>query len=255
MYLLPSQVTAYGFVDTAAGVQTSRTIMLAELRLLLAACSPDSDLEAYRSAVIDDNLLGKRTLSTRLASFRRLRELYTLDSSVVVFRALRDLWTVEHPSQPLLAMLCAAARDAILRVSAETILSTPVGDPVTKEMLEAAVQSEFPDRYSLGVRARIGRNLASSWEQSGHLTRQVAQGSRPGCLPTSRRRVCALPRSSLWRTGRTALQDALVPTARHAGARAPAAGDRRLAQRLDRLPARWGRHRDHISLSRAKGGG
>ena len=66
-------------------------------------------------------------------------------------------------------MLCAAARDAILRVSAETILSTQVGDPVTKEMLEAAVQSEFPDRYSLGVRARIGRNLASSWEQSGHL--------------------------------------------------------------------------------------
>jgi hypothetical protein len=35
---------------------------------------------------------------------------------------------------------------------------------------EDAVESAFPHRFATGVRGRIGRNAASSWTQSGHLT-------------------------------------------------------------------------------------
>jgi hypothetical protein len=50
-----------GFRWGAKGTHTSRTIMLDELRALLASCRPDATREDYLRAIHDKNCLGKRT--------------------------------------------------------------------------------------------------------------------------------------------------------------------------------------------------
>ncbi len=52
----------------SGGTHTSRTIMLKELRQLLAACPPNAAPEELASAVIDRNVLGKRSENTRARS-------------------------------------------------------------------------------------------------------------------------------------------------------------------------------------------
>src|SRR6266567_3545986 len=113
----------FGFIHEPVGAHSSRTMMLAELRLLLAACPQSASREEYRSAIIDENVLLKKTVATRKASFRWMRELYALDRKILLFRALRDLWDEDTQARPLLALLSAVARDPILKSTAERILS------------------------------------------------------------------------------------------------------------------------------------
>lgn len=170
-----------GFRGQPVGTHTSRTIMLAELRLLLADCPPGAGLEEYRAAVVQDNVLLKQTVTTRRASFRALRELYALAPPVLLFRALRDLWEDDPRAQPLLALLCATARDPILRASAELVVSTPIGAAITPALLAESVARVLPGRYLPAVLARTGRNLASSWKQSGHLAPRTGLRIRAEC--------------------------------------------------------------------------
>ena len=136
MLIVPKNALEYGFLNEPVGSHGSRTIMLKELRLLLSARPRPASYEELRTAILDDNVLLKRTDSTRQESVRRLREFYALDESVPLFRALRDLWDEDEVAQPLIALLCAAARDCILRSSAELILAVPEGEQVTPQMIE-----------------------------------------------------------------------------------------------------------------------
>jgi hypothetical protein len=153
-----------------AGTHTSRTMMLDELEALLAGCPPDASYEAYAAAIVDDNLLRKGTLATRRKTLRHLRELYALRSGVPVFTALRALWTEGASARPLLALMCATARDPLLRCTAEVVVDAPVQGAVEVEAFRRAVDAAFPGRFTSDVLARISRNVASSWTQSGHLS-------------------------------------------------------------------------------------
>ena len=164
-----SQSNEHGFVNEPVGAHSSRTMMLAELRLLLAACSQSASLEEYRSAILDENVLLKKTVATRKASFRWMRELYALDRKTLLFRALRDLWDEDTQAQPLLALLSAVARDPLLRSTAERILAIPAGEMVTHEMMMDAINASFPDRYSPKTLKSTGQNIISSWQQAGLL--------------------------------------------------------------------------------------
>jgi hypothetical protein len=160
--------------------------MLRELGQLLAATPRDATYDDYRQAILEENVLGKRTMATRRESIRRLRELYALSPDVPLFRALRELWDANPDAQPMLALLCASARDPILRASADMILGTPEGEPVTPQMIEAATAQAFPGRYNATMLANIGRHAASSWQQSGHLRgRTKKTRGRPAILPES----------------------------------------------------------------------
>ena len=186
MTLLQPALNA-GFVDTPVGTHISRTIMLADLRRLLDACSADADLAAYRVAVVQENVLLKPTVTTRKESFARLRQLYALDRAVPLFAALRSLWQDDPLAQPMLAMLCALGRDPLLRSTADSLLNTPVGTAVTSELFESIVTNVFSGRYSQASLASLGRNIASSWQQSGHLHGKLhkvrAQAvARPGAV-------------------------------------------------------------------------
>ena len=186
MLHVPEPALAHGFANGPGGAHTSRTMMLAELELLLAACPPDATYQDYQTAILDDNVLLKRTASTRRESLRRLRELYGLDAGLLVFRSLVDLWYDDARARPLLALLCAIARDPILRSSAGLVLATPVSSPITPQQISAAVDSADPGRLNPTTLANIGRHAASSWRQSGHLAgKYVKTRTQAECRPAA----------------------------------------------------------------------
>ena len=72
---IPEAALKFGFVKDPAGTHLSRTMMLTELRRLLAACPADTESVGYRRAIVDENVLLKRTTRTRAITFARLRDL------------------------------------------------------------------------------------------------------------------------------------------------------------------------------------
>lgn len=175
-----------GISEKPMGTHLSRTIMLVDLRRLLTLSPATADARAYRVAVIEDNVLLKPTAATRQISIKRLRELYVLNPEVLLFHALRDLWSEDAEAQPLLAMLCALARDVLLRSTAEMIIALPPGERVTPQQLEAVVRAAFPERYSEASLISLGQHVASSWQQSGHLSGKLRKvRARAQCRPNA----------------------------------------------------------------------
>jgi len=172
----------------AGGATSSHTILVPALSRVLDSVEYRADPQAYEHAVVDDNVLGKSTAESRRRTLRYLKELYLLRPDSILFRALRDLWTDDPAGQPLLACLCALARDPLFRASAPAILGMAPGEIVTSTELAAAVDVAFPGHYNEATLAKIGRNTFSSWEQSGHLeavarTRKIRQ--RAACTPAT----------------------------------------------------------------------
>ena len=159
-------------------------MMLSELGLLLDASPPSAAYQDLQALILEHNALLKATATTRRRSLRALRELYSLDRDVLLFSALRDLWGAKPEARPLLALLCATARDSILRATAELILSVPEGESVTPDDMVASAERTFPGRYNSTTLATIGRNAASSWSQAGHLSGRLHKvRSRARCFP------------------------------------------------------------------------
>ena len=169
MIIVPESSLRFGFDNGPGGPHASRTMMLAELRALLATCLPSTSYAQYGAAIVEQNVLLKRTEATRRESLRRLRELYGLNRSLTVFRALRDLWDEAPVEQPRLALLAALARDSLLRATAAPILTAQPGAHITPAMLAEAIAEQFPDRLNAMSRASIGRHAAATWTQAGHL--------------------------------------------------------------------------------------
>ncbi len=161
--------------DVSGGTNTSHTIVVGALTALLDVVPADAPYTAYAEAAIEDNVVGKGTEGARRRTYRYLRELYLLRPDSLLFRALRDLWPVDPLARPLLAGLCALARDSVFRASSVAITRSSPGETVTSADLADAVAERFPTSYGGGTLAKIGRNTFSSWEQTGHL----ADAARP----------------------------------------------------------------------------
>jgi hypothetical protein len=116
-------LSRFGFLYKKGGVHTARTMMLEDLKLLLSCVSSqDTSKNDYLKAIKEDNCLGKRSGKTRKLTSEHLIELYSLDPSITIFRALRYFWERDPDGQPLLALICAYSRDALLRMSAPFII-------------------------------------------------------------------------------------------------------------------------------------
>lgn len=155
--------------DVPGGPSTSQTIMVASLQRLLSVVPSEAPKSLYRSAVMEENVLGKDTTSGREWAFRQLRRFYALDPRSLLFRALRDLWRGDESGQRLLALLCAMARDPVLRTSSSVILSAEQGETVYPHDFEAAIENAFPGAYKQNTRRTTAQKIASSWTQSSHL--------------------------------------------------------------------------------------
>lgn len=155
--------------DAPGGPSTSQTIMIASLRRLLSLVPVDAPPAAYRFAVMEENVLAKETTSGREWAFRQLRRFYSFDAHSLLFRALRDVWEHDEAGQPLLGLLCAIARDPVLRASSAAILAAEPGAVVGPRDFEQAIEAAFPGAYRDSTRRAAAQKVASSWAQSGHL--------------------------------------------------------------------------------------
>jgi len=160
---------AFGLKFSSGGPHISRTIMLAELGAVTANLPQGSAPIDYREAILQRNILGKTTDSTRKESLRRLRELYALDEATPIFGLLRKLQAIDAASLPLLALQVAWARDPLLRATTQPVMEASEGERVVTASLAQAFEAMFPNRYSELSRNQTARHAASSWTQSGHL--------------------------------------------------------------------------------------
>jgi hypothetical protein len=158
--------------------------MLAELTQLLAAVDPGSAREDFLRAIVEDNVLGKSTSSTRRITAQRLSELYALDTSVVLFRALARLWPIDRDSHAVLALLCSLARDPLLRATTPSVLSLRDGQSFDRDAMASALRLHAGARLNEAILDKVVRNSASSWTQSGHLAGRMLK-RRQRVTPTA----------------------------------------------------------------------
>src|SRR5205823_5812530 len=85
----------------------------------------DAPASRYRDAIVEENVLGKATRSTRLKTTKHLTALYALDPACAVFRLLRFFWASDQTGRPLLALLAASCRDSLLRETTDDVLAVP----------------------------------------------------------------------------------------------------------------------------------
>jgi len=155
-----------GFRDGDKGVHSSRTLMLAELEMLLAATPLEAGIADFRRAVVEQNVLGKRTATTREHTVRKLKALYGLAPTIPVYRIMRRIWLEDSESRPLLALMCAVARDPLLRSSIEIVLDASLGSEVMRDQFASTVRPSFSD----STRDAIVSHLVSTWTTAGFLT-------------------------------------------------------------------------------------
>jgi hypothetical protein len=162
-----------GFRFGINGPHAARTMMLDDLRLLLAHTAPQATRADYASAVIDDNVLGKPTRKARELALRHMATLYALDLANPIFRALRRLWSLDEAAQPLLALAVALARDPLLRGTQPFILRQAVGAAVPRESVTAYLNDAHPERFSPASLKSFAQNVAGTWTAAGFLQGRV----------------------------------------------------------------------------------
>lgn len=230
-------------------------MMLSELSAALAATREGASREEYAAAVVEDNCLAKATAATRRLTNQRLGELYGLDPRVPLFRVLRRLWSIDVPGRPLLAFQCAIARDPLLAATVAPVLSLTPGSDLQRDTLRTALREAVDDRLSDATLDKVIRNVASSWEQAGHLVgrtfkkRALVQAT-PGSVAFSLYlgHAVGFRGTSLFATGWVSLLDCTPAAARDLAVEAKRIGliDLRIAGdvvdlALDRLDPKEGR--------------
>ena len=183
---VPRSAAAFGLRIDPTGTHLSSTFRLEDLRTLFDQIPLDSGASDYKTAVVDQNLLGKPTVRMRQIAFERLRELYGLNPDLLAFRSLRDLWEADATAQPGLALLCATARDPILRAMTPRVIQLSIGSVVTTHQLADEAERQFPGKFVPSSRERLGRNVSSSWGAAGLLSgRNAKQRTKAKARPTS----------------------------------------------------------------------
>ena len=167
-FQIPQEAAKFGYIVDGFGAHSGRTIMLSDVTLLLNACPQMATNDEYRQAIIEDNVLLKKSGAARKEAFQRIQRLYGLDRSILLFQIIRQLWDQEPDARPVLLLLYAIARDPILRVSVGLVTETPVGEILSARDFEFVVADHFSYQLKPKTLASIGRNIASSWAQSGH---------------------------------------------------------------------------------------
>lgn len=154
-------------------IHLRRTMMSNELAILLTNLPINAEPDEYREAIINENILGKKTLANRLYTAVYLAKHYTLSLENDFFRLLRFCYDQDANSFPLLACLYTVKRDSLFHFSSKLILESKSGASLDKTDFFNIIQSEYTNRYSESMMRSLSRNIASSWTQSGHLRGRV----------------------------------------------------------------------------------
>jgi hypothetical protein len=174
-----ASIARIGIKAAGGGVHQSKTMMLADLRVIL-----ELEEDRIRSAVVDENVLGKPSQRARTVALRRLAELYGFGRPDPIWMVLKRLCRMEPTDVSLLALLCALARDPTLRDGAGAVLDAQLGERVGAEAIAAAFESIHPGRLRQRMAASLSRNASSSWRQAGFLRGPVRKERvRPRATP------------------------------------------------------------------------
>lgn len=159
-------------------VHDSRTLMLDDLvRLLDHLPAGSATPDVLHHLVLEDNVLGKRTVRTRAASLRYLGRLYPLGEPLMDAELFRTLWHSAPEGRGVLALLLALGRDHLLRQSVPFILALPVGGAVTWPDLAAFLKGQGV-KYNEKTLKSSAQNLLSTWTQAGWLAGKVKKRRR-----------------------------------------------------------------------------
>lgn len=178
------RLARFGFGFAKRSVHIARTIMLEDLTNLFMAVPEAKNQSDYLSAIIDHNCLGKKSLNTRKISAKQLKLLYTIDPEITIFRNLLYFWQRDERGRPLLALLCALTRDAILRQTVQLIMEAPEGAIFTSESVEGYIGNLFWGRFSKVTLTSMASRIRSTWTQTGHLSgRSIRIRVKPEATP------------------------------------------------------------------------
>ncbi len=167
-------VEHFGFRSKIGSTHLARTMMLEDLEALLSYVNnPEAEKAKYTQAIQEENCLGKRSGKSRELTAKHLVVLYGLDPSITIFRSLQFFWSRDPEAHPLLALLCAYARDPLLRMSVPFILGLSEGTNVFREKLEAFIELKDPGRFSKATLKSLAQNINATWTKSGHLKGRV----------------------------------------------------------------------------------
>ena len=153
-------------------------MMFPEMRTLVTSLPVEVTRDAFRRCIVDENLLGKPTLSTRKKTFEHLSELYGLDPSKALFRVLWALGHADLESLPQLCLVCAYARDPQLRHSFALIRALRPGEAHERAQMEEHLEEGFPGRFSLAMKQSMAQNVGATWTVGGHLSGKVNKTRR-----------------------------------------------------------------------------
>lgn len=183
-----------GIKLAGGGPHQSKTMMLPDL---LTALSIKVDQRG--KAILDDNALGKPSRQARLASLKRLDQLFGIVTPPPVCLAFQALWALEPEGRPTLAILCALARDPTLRDGAAAILDASLGERVGPEAVAAAFDATNPGRLARTMAKSLSRNASSSWLQAGFLAGPIRKRRvRPLATPNTAAFAALLAGLSGW---------------------------------------------------------
>lgn len=167
-----------GFSASLSGGHIGRSMMFLEMRNLVISLPQTVTKDELSKAIVDENILGKPTLSSRKESLGRLTQLYGMDPSKVLFRVL---WTLGHDDADSLAQLClvcAYSRDPQLRYSFGLIRSMRPGERMIRATMERYLEEGFPHRFSVATKESMARNVNTTWTFGGHLAGKVNKTRR-----------------------------------------------------------------------------
>ena len=167
--VIPPGSELLGFSTNRTGGHLARSMMLAELKILVSVLPPEASLDDFAAAIVRDNILAKPTAASREKSLRHLVQLYSLNRKLALFRVLRSFAREDASSIPLIAMTCAFCRDEQLRGSFVLIDQLRVGEILTRVRMEEHLESVFPHRFSSAMKKSLAQNVNATWTDAGHL--------------------------------------------------------------------------------------
>lgn len=159
----------FGFKFGRNGAHSARTMMLAEITELFHGRGVETISAQYQEDIELFNVLHKPTEKARKLTWRHLIDLYGMDVTIPLFRTFRRLWESDESARPMLACQMALARDPLLHLSQEKILSLAPGQWLPREEMEQALDEQCPDRYSKAMLKSLAQNVNGTWTNAGFL--------------------------------------------------------------------------------------
>jgi len=95
---------------------------------------------------------------------------------------------MDKTGRPLLALLCALARDPLLRATSTAVLPMLPGTELLRANMLDSIRLATGDRLNASVTDKVARNASSTWTQSGHLegrVRKIRQTVNPTACVTA----------------------------------------------------------------------